>query len=247
MAVAKNQLRRLGDSFGSPMLKRQDDLFARLTMRGYLVLLTLAILLPILIFSAVLYFSYYRAELSRIETDLRTDARQLALTVDRDLAGLLYTAEALATSDRIVERDYAGFHQQALRVRAIAGVNVLLRDLNGQQLVNTRVEWGAPLPPQPLRGDAEVIASRRSYVSGVIFGPVARQPVFTITVPVTAGDRVTHLLNLSLPLQRLTDLVSENLTPNHRAGIVDQAGNIMARSERFEEMLGKPVIEGFMD
>src|SRR4051794_207802 len=145
MAAATNQLRRLGDSFGSPMWKRQDDLFARLTMRGYLFLLTLAILLPILIFSAILYFSYYRAELSRIETDLQTDARQLALTVERDLAGLQYTAQALATSDRILERDYAGFHRQAMRVRAIAGVNVLLRDVNGQQVVDTRVEWGSPL------------------------------------------------------------------------------------------------------
>src|SRR3954454_8649931 len=191
MAVAKNQLRRLGDSFGSPMWKRQDDLFARLTMRGYLVLLTLAILLPILIFSAVLYFSYYRAELSRIEADLQTDARQLALTVERDLAGLQYTAQTLATSDRIIERDYAGFYQQALRVRAIAGVNILLRDTNGQQLVNTRAPWGAPLPLEPLQGDAEVIAGKRPDISGVIEGAVARQLLFTITVPVMAGDRVT--------------------------------------------------------
>jgi signal transduction histidine kinase len=229
------------------MWKRQDDLVARLTIRGYLVLLTLAILLPVLVFSAILYFSYYHAEQSRIEADLQVDARQLALTVDRDLAGLQYTAQTLATSDRIIERDYAGFYQQALRVRAIAGVNILLRETSGQQLVNTRVQWGAPLPLEPLQGDAAVIVTKRPYISGVVVGAVERQPLFTITVPVMAGDRVTHLLNLSLPLQRLADLVKENLDASRRAGIVDLAGNIMARSERFDELVGKPAAEGFLD
>ena len=38
------------------MWKRQDDLIARLTIRGYLVLLTLAIMVPVLVFAAILYF-----------------------------------------------------------------------------------------------------------------------------------------------------------------------------------------------
>src|SRR3979409_1144897 len=78
---------------GKPMWQRQDDLVARLTIRGYLALLTLAILLPVLIFSAILYSRYYSAEQTRIETDLLNDARQLALTVERDLAGLQNTAQ----------------------------------------------------------------------------------------------------------------------------------------------------------
>src|SRR5438445_3600777 len=121
-----------GDSSGKFMWKRQDDLVARPTIRGYLVLLTLAILLPVLIFSAILYFSYYRAEQSRIEADLEGDARQLALTVERDLAGLQYTAQTLATAVRIADHEYASFYNQAPPVGAIAGVNVLVPDLDGQ-------------------------------------------------------------------------------------------------------------------
>ena len=80
------------------MWKRQDDLIARLTIRGYLVLLTLAIMVPVLVFVAILYFGYYNSELARIETDLQYDARQLALTIDRDVAGLQYTAQTLSTA-----------------------------------------------------------------------------------------------------------------------------------------------------
>ena len=176
------------------MWKRQDDLIARLTIRGYLVLLTLAIMVPVLVFAAILYFGYYNSELSRIETDLQNDARQLALTIDRDIAGLQYTAQTLTTATRIRDRDYAGFYAQAQRVRSFAGVNVLLRELNGQQVVNTRVEYGAPLPLEPLAGDQQALSTRRPVISGVIVGAVARQHVFTITVPVVQDDQVTHFL-----------------------------------------------------
>ena len=228
------------------MWKRQDDLIARLTIRGYLVLLTLAIMVPVLIFATILYFGYYNSELSRIETDLQSDARQLALTIDRDVAGLQYTAQTLATATRIQDRDYAGFYEQAQRVRSFAGVNVLLRELNGQQVVNTRVEYGAPLPLEPLAGDQQVLSTRRPLISGVIVGAVARQHVFTITVPIVHDDQVTHFLNLSLPVSRLVNLIQENLVTGRRAGIVDNAGLIMARSERFQELVGQPAARDFV-
>jgi signal transduction histidine kinase/CheY-like chemotaxis protein len=227
------------------MWKRQDDLVARLTIRAYLVLLTLAILLPILIFSTILYFSYYRAEQSRIEADLANDARQLALIVDRDLVGLVNTLQTLTTSTRLAEHDYAGFYQQARRVQNIANVNVLLRDLSGQQLVNTRVEWGSPLPSAPLPGDKDVLETRKPYVSDVITGVVAQQPLFTITVPVIEADRVRYFLNLSLPLSRLTELMTANLEPGRRAGLVDRAGYILARSERSAELAGTQAAPAF--
>jgi signal transduction histidine kinase/CheY-like chemotaxis protein len=220
------------------MWKRQADLATRLTMRGYLVLLTLAILLPVLLFSAVLYQRYYNAEQERIENDLLNDAHQLALTVDRDLAGLLNTLQTLTTATRLAENDYAGFYRQAERVRAMLGLNILLREASGQQVANTRLPWGTSLPFEPLAGDRQVLETRRPYISGVIVGAVARQPLFTITVPLVRDDRVTHFINLSIPLERMYNLLRENLQTGRRAGILDPAGIILARSERFEELAG---------
>ena len=229
------------------MWKRQDDLGARLTIRGYLILLTLAILLPVLVFSGILYFRYYSAEQTRIDGDLQSDAQQLALAIDRDLAGLEFTAQTLATSDRLAERDLASFYRQAQRVRGIAGVHVLLRDLDGRQLLNTRRPFGDPLPAEPLEGDKQVIQTRRPYISGVIVGAVAQEPLFTITAPVIVGDSVVYLLNLSLPLERLAVLLKENLNGPRRAGIVDRNGKIMARSERFAELVGTPAVPDFVE
>ena len=228
------------------MWKRQEDLIARLTIRGYLTLLTLAILLPVLVFSAILYFNYYAAEQSRIEQDLQNDARQLSLTVDRELAGLQSTLQTLTTSARLAEGDLAGFYQQARQVRGFLGVDVLLRDVSGQQLANTRVEWGTPLPLEPLAGDREVRETRKPFISGVIIGAVAQRPLFTITVPVIAGDRITHFLNLSVPLERLTELLRSNLETGRRAGIVDRAGFILARTERSAERVGTEASSDFV-
>jgi signal transduction histidine kinase/CheY-like chemotaxis protein len=227
------------------MWKRQADLANRLTMRGYLVLLTLAILLPVLVFSGVLYLRYYNAEQERIENDLLNDARQLALTVDRDLAGLLNTLRTLTTSPRLAQNDYAGFHQQADRVRAMVGLNILLRDVSGQQIVNTRLPWGTALPFEPLADDKRVLETRRPAVSGVVVGAVAQRPLFTITVPLIGDERVTHFLNLSVPLERMYSLLRENLEGGRRAGIVDTAGIILARSERFEELAGTRAVPDF--
>jgi signal transduction histidine kinase len=227
------------------MWKRQADFATRLTMRGYLVLLTLAILLPVLLFCAVLYLRYYSAEQERIETDLLNDARQLALTVDRDLAGLLNTLQTLSASTRLAEKDYPGFQQQADRVRAMIALNILLRDINGQQIVNTRLPWGTPLPFEPLADDGQVLETRRPAISGVLVGAVAQRPLFTITVPLLDGERVTHFLNLSVPLERMYNLLRENLESGRRAGIVDKAGIILARSERFEELAGTRAAPAF--
>jgi hypothetical protein len=146
------------------MWKRQTDLATRLTLRGYLVLLTLAIILPVLVFAGILYVNFYNSELDRLERNLQSDARQLSLTVDRDISGLLNTLQTLTASTRITINDYEGFFEQAQHVRDMIGVNILLRERNGQQVVNTRRPWGAPLPLEPLVGDREVLETRKPFV-----------------------------------------------------------------------------------
>ena len=110
--------------------------------------------------------------------------------------------------------------------------------MSGRQLVNTRVAWGSPLPVEPLPGDKDVLETKKPYVSDVIVGAVAQEPLFTITVPVIEADRVGYFLNLSLPLSRLTELMTANLEAGRRAGLVDRAGYILARSERAAELAG---------
>jgi signal transduction histidine kinase/CheY-like chemotaxis protein len=225
--------------------KGWDVSVRRLSMRSYLVLLVLAIMLPGAIFAGFLFLRYYNSEIGRLHEDLQADARQLALTIDRELAGLQSTLRTLAVSSRVTQGDFEGFYRQAEEVKSFVGVNILLRDVKGQQLVNTRVPWGTPLPFEPLAGDREVIDTKTPFVSGVIVGAVAQRPLYTITVPIIKQNRVAYLLNLSVELSDLARLLNENIKPGEIAGVYDRARVVMARSDGIEGIVGKPAPSGF--
>src|ERR1700761_6663183 len=176
------------------------DVHARVrgvSMRGYLLLLVFSVAIPAAIFAAILLQRYYNSEVARIDQQLLDNARQLALTVDRDVAGLQATLQTLALSRALSVGDYEAFYRQAAQVRDYVGAHVLLRDVNGQQLINTRVPFGAALPTSVLPGDDDMRRQKKPVVSGVTIGSVAREPVYTITAPVVQNGVVTHFLSLS--------------------------------------------------
>ena len=79
-------------------------------------------------------------------------------------------------------------------MRDYVGAHVVLRDVAGRQLINTRVPLGTPLPSGPLPGDDEVRRDKKPFVSGVMIGAVAQEPVYTITAAVVQNGEVTHFL-----------------------------------------------------
>jgi hypothetical protein len=80
-----------------------------LSMRGYLLLLVFSVAIPGALFAAILLQRYYNSEAARINQDLLNNAHQLALTVDRDLAGLQATLQTLALSRSLSVGDHETF------------------------------------------------------------------------------------------------------------------------------------------
>jgi PAS domain S-box-containing protein len=209
--------------------------------------MVVSILFPVLLFAAILFWRYYDSELTRIEQELQNNARELTLIVDRDLQGQLVALQTLATSGSLNSHQLDRFYEHAMKVREFAGANILLRDRTGQQLVNTRQPWGTPLPRDAAEGDDDVIASKKPYVTGVIIGTVARRPIYSITVPVLEGGEVAYFLHLSLELQRLAGILSENISPGRIAGILDRNYAIMANTRTTSDRVGKPAPQVFVD
>ena len=211
------------------------------------MLLFIAVLVPVLAFAGLLAQRYAAAERARFEQEAAETASRVAALIDRDLAGLRTALLTLSTSARLRSGDHAGFYQQAGEVRGFIGEHVVLRDLAGQQLVNTRVEWGTTLPKTVLDPDAEVIATKQPVVSNVFTGALAGAPVFAIVVPVLQGGALTHLLSLSISTDRLLPLLRGSLKPDWAAGVFDRKGVFIARSERHVELSGRPGPREFMD
>jgi PAS domain S-box-containing protein len=216
-------------------------------MRGYLFVMVTAILLPVTVFAGIVFWRYYDSELRRVEQDLTNDARQLAQDVDRDVQSQLVTLETLATSGSIASHDYASLYASAAKIRDLAGVDVLLRDRSGQQLMNTRVPWGTPLPRDAAEGDDQVVATKKPYISNVITGTVARQPIYFITVPILADGDVADFLHLSVDLRHLLAILNDNVDPSQVAGMLDRDNVVLGRTEDFDSRVGKPASKDFVD
>ncbi len=217
-----------------------------LSMRGYLLVMVVAILLPVTLFAGILFWRYYDSELTRIEQELQNNARELALLVDRDLEGQLVTLETLATAGSMAAHDAGRFYQRAARVRDYAHADILLHDRTGQQLINTRVPWGTPLPRDDAEGDDQVVATKQPYISNIITGTVARRLIYFITVPVVQNDEVAYFLHMSLALDRLAGLLKENISGGRIAGILDRNHLVMARTDQFDDRTGKPASASFI-
>ena len=143
-----------------------------------------------------------RQQLVRAAADLSAD-------IDRELSGLITVLETLASSVSLARGDLAQFHERASSALGPRQAFVLLLDANGQQLLNTRVPYGTPLPRTSDPAIAEAVMNSRSlYVSNGFVGTVAGQQVVNIAVPIVRAGAVPNILVLAINASRLDALVA---------------------------------------
>jgi PAS domain S-box-containing protein len=118
--------------------------------------------------------------------------------------------------------------------------NIVLIDRNMQQLVNTFVPFGEPLPKAAVPRTPEMtFATGKPQVTVLFMAPVVDQFMFGITVPVEIGGESRYVLGRSQDQYALARLVAANeLPPGWLAVIADAAHHIIARSEQEEAFIG---------
>ena len=212
-----------------------------------LIILTLVAVLvvPGIAFAGLLLSRYAHSERARYELEGLEVARAAATVLDRHLNGLQTTLQTLSTSAFLAAGDLEGFYNQAQRVKTFIGADIGLRKADGQQIVNTRVPWGAPLPAGALAIDAQVIASGLPVISDVFNGVIAERPLVAVVLPVTIGAD-THLLHISTDTDRFHEVVKSVLPPDWLVGVGDRNGTYVTRSENHGEFTGKPGAPAFL-
>lgn len=207
----------------------------------HLTILCFALAVPILILAAMLAWSYTDSERAHIEQSALRTAQQVMAAVDREFAGLIATDEVLALSRALQSDDLDSFDAQARQVYGQIGLNVVLRDRESQQVVNTRLPRGAGLPRSPDReSDPEVLKTKRPVISNLFIGAVSHKPQFSVNVPVLRKGEVVYFLTLSLTPERVRDIILQVPLPaGWTAAIVDRHGLVVAHSGRHEELLNQ--------
>jgi PAS domain S-box-containing protein len=207
-----------------------------------LVMLGCAIIAPLLLFGAYAGISIGDAEFDQVRKELLGEARALSAEVDREIIGEIGRLQALAASPSLRQDDFAAFRRQAEASLALhQSGSIMLVDRNMQQLVDTSVPFGTPMEkmavPEPVE---RALATGKPQVTGLFAGPVAKQLMFGIVVPVQIDGENRYALVRSPDVHTLARLVAANELPvGWHAAISDATHRIIARSEQEDAFIGK--------
>jgi len=213
-------------------------------LRTHLILLTLATVVPVVLFAVGLIIYHTRLERSSLERGMRDTARALALALDRDVNDIKTGVETLAGSQYLDGRvDLAHFYEEAATISKGLGAWAVLSDPSGRQVLNTSRPLGSALPIPTLASlemMKSVAASRTTFVSNIFIGTVSRQPAVIVAVPVIRDDQVRYVLDFPFPPTQFTDLLREaSLSRGWIAVITDREGGVVARVPDAATFVGK--------
>ncbi|MBI4269576.1 MAG: PAS domain S-box protein [Candidatus Rokubacteria bacterium] len=211
-------------------------------LRTQLSALVVSALVPVALFAGLLALLYSRDRQTEVNRDLFSTARSLSRALDLEFEAHIRALEVLATSHYLDVGALRGFRLEADRAIAMspAWEAIVLVDPGGQQLVNTRVAPGTPLPRTGLAAlVARTIATQRPGVSDLFIGPVAKRPVIALAVPVVRDGAVRFVLTSSTSPERVRALLADQRIPaDFVATIVDGGAVIVARSLAPEQFVG---------
>lgn len=211
--------------------------------RRQILFLIAASLVPALLAAvALIGWDYYDREREREVRDSLATAHAMAASVDAELSGIKSALFALASSPYLEKDDFAAFHRQAsaaLKDQDFA--NIALLDESLRQRLNTFRPYGDPLPaqgnPEQLR---RVFATGKPVVTDLFLGPVARQPLIAVGVPLRREGAVRYVLGAAVTPERLASILrAQALPPDWVGAIFDGTGTIVARTHEAQRFVGR--------
>ncbi|WP_157267038.1 hybrid sensor histidine kinase/response regulator [Azohydromonas aeria] len=220
----------------------------RFSVRSWLVLLALSVLLPTLLAAVMSIAYFYKEERQSSEARVLETARAMSMVVDRELARREGVVKTLAKSPALVQGNLETFYRYARDIAPQPDMAVVLSDISGQQVLNTRRPFGEGSLPRTvfskLREQADPLAT---LVSDLYFAPIGKQYSFAVEVPVVVDGRLRHYLSMGGYANYLQDLLKEQRLPDSWIGtVVDRNGFIVARTIGAEQFVGKLVPEALL-
>ena len=177
-------------------------------LRAHLFCIIGVMLIPALMLTGFVLRDLYHTGVSQVERDAREISRRLSAVVDREVVSITLALQVLSTSRLFTERRFEDLQKQALEIKDIVKADIIIKDATGQQLVNTRLAWGSPLPISLPEADQLALEKLVPTISDVFTGATSRSPIVSINVPIIRGGKVHGLVNTGLDPARLSALLA---------------------------------------
>ena len=207
-------------------------------------------MLPGMVLTGVLVWRAFASNRALAERRLVDSARVDAAALDREFAGAINVLQALATSPTLDSGDLAAFHAEGQRIQSTqpGWYTVVLGSLDGQQLVSTRLSWGAPLLWVVEPDSFHRLLDTRSPTVGVVKSPPGggAEFVFPIRVPVFRDGALKYTLSAIVNVDSLTRVIPRQLPEEWTRSILDSEGTIAVRTRGAENFVGVRAPEAFL-
>jgi signal transduction histidine kinase len=216
-------------------------------IRSRLLLLVLAVLAPALVGAGIGLAYIYKEEQAFNRASMRETTRALAIALDGEMQRRQSILRTLSHSTSLARGELERFHYHASTVAKETGTAIILSDLEGRQLVNTRLAFGAKLPAMLAeeRATRARLGNDVTVISDVYVPPAGLGAhSFAIQVPVRRDGKVAGFLTMGSFVSQLHRLFgAQGLPAGWHATIVDRRGVVAARSVDADKYVGKPVRE----
>ena len=223
-----------------------------------LVMFGCAIVAPLLLFGAYAGYRTGGTQLRDVRENLMIEARTLSASVDREIIGEMERLQALATSPALRQGDLVEFRRQAdaslglryslaqPRLKDVVVSDpkegaVVLIGRNMQQLVNTRLPVGTPLPEAgaPYQIIATALETGKPQVTDLFIALPINQFVVTIIVPVKIDGENRYALAGSPEQYAIARVIAATELPagwQAQAVVSDTAHRIIASSDQVQSI-----------
>jgi PAS domain S-box-containing protein len=211
-------------------------------LRHLLFVLGCAIVVPLLMFGTFAGSRIADAQFHQIRKDLMSEARSLSADIDREVIGEIKRLQALAASPSLRHGDFAAFQSQAEASLSMGqSGNIMLIDGDMQELANTWVSFGTPLPKDTVLKPAErALATGKPQITGIFMGPVTEELTFGIVMPVKIDGNSRYAIVRSPNPHALAGLIAANeLSAGWHVAVSDATHRIITRSEQRDAFVGK--------
>lgn len=198
---------------------------------AYLLVLALATSIPITACAGFLAYHFVAESSQSRKVEYEDRLRLMRNATELRVANIIEDLQILALSPLLAAGRFDEFRSHAVdTVKLIGGVAIALYEPDGQQLVNTRLDPGTPLPKRTaFDAERRAIETGRPQVSGLQQAVVDGQPIVTIAVPVRIAGQIRYALNVGLSPRYLSTLMDDYVSGGLVGSIIDQQGILLAR------------------
>jgi diguanylate cyclase (GGDEF)-like protein len=230
------------------MLKR-----LHLSLRGWLILVSLIAWLPMLVFALVATTWVLRSQQEGQIQSMQRRADASALAITRELESSAAVLNTLVVTDAAQRENLVALHAVASRVVKADPhrLSISLVSKDGTRLMSTLRPVGETLPVADMSAGVADIQDGQSVVSDLRNGTLSGEQVISVAVLARLHTSAPHVgvgsLRMTLYASGFTDLLQRQVwPPGWTASLVDGQGRIVARVPDAQRFVGQQATPAFL-